>query len=223
MITFPHRPFGSIATFSAITRNLTGSTSIAGATQVIGSGAGLWQATVTNIVIRDRQTNLLWRTIDGLLEGRRNPILIPTCEGKRQPFPSFQLGAYGLIPHSDGTYFSDRSGYSQKVIAATLTADIARGAAQASLNVAVGGVPEPGQYFSIGARLYRIKSISALAGPLISFSFWPPAREAAGSGSVVEFDQPVCKMRLKDDNAFQIDMNLNRRATPSLDFIEDVS
>ncbi|MNL55779.1 hypothetical protein D3C87_1792130 [compost metagenome] len=51
----------------------------------------------------------------------------------------------------------------------------------------------------------------------------PPLREPVLAGTELNFTRPVCRMRLATDDAMQIDLDLNRRGFPSLDFVEDLA
>ncbi|MEH6721289.1 MAG: hypothetical protein V7704_20620 [Aurantimonas endophytica] len=209
--------------FNLTPQNTRGATSLTGGSQVIASSAGLWTATVRGIRVYGRDNLLLWRTLEARLEGTLNPILIPVCQGNRQPYPAVQPIAYGGIPHGDGTSFSDGSGYYQRAIDASLLFSVPRGAVQAWINVTVGGDLEPGQYFSLGERLYRIKSIEKVSGAASFVKFWPTAREAAPAGTRVEFDKPHCKMRLRSDDGMALATEMNKRANPTIELQEDLS
>jgi hypothetical protein len=202
-------------------RNTGGSPSLSGASQMIGSAAGLWEASLVSVGLRNAAHVVLWESIEINLEGRLNPILVPIMEGKRQPFGA--AGPYGSIPHSDDAFFSDGTGYYQPAIVATLGADLARGATTAVIKVTYGRALQPRDYFSIGDRLYRIKSVEEVDGTLQTVKFWPRAREAALNGAIVEFDHPHCKMRLKTDTEMAVDKDLSKFASPTIQFVEDLS
>lgn len=224
MITFPIEALTPNAvSFIPNFRNTAGSTSLSGSSQVIGSAAGLWEARLVDVALRNADHVVLWETIEILLEGRLSPIMVPLMEGGRQPFPSPQAGPYGGIPFSDGAFFNDGAGFYEAVIVATLGGGLARGATTAVINVAFGRELRPRDYFSIGDRLYRIKSVESISGGIHTVKFWPRAREAAAAGVDVEFDKPACKMRLKTDTEMAVDKDLSKFASHTLEFVEDVS
>ncbi|GGD30699.1 hypothetical protein [Aureimonas glaciei] len=204
-------------------RNTSGSVSLSGASQTIASSAGIWQAKLIEVSLRNAAHVILWETIEIRLQGRLNPILIPLMEGSRQPFPLAQSGSSGSIPFSDGAYFSDGSGFYGSVIIASLASAISRGATTGAITVSYGRQLRPRDYFSIGDRLYRIDDVTEIAGSTYTVKFWPPAREAAASGAYVEFDQPRCKMRLKQDDGMAVDKSFSKFASPTVEFVEDLS
>lgn len=202
-------------------RNTGGSPSLSGASQIIGSAAGLWEANLVSVSLRNAAHVVLWESIEIQLEGRLNSILVPIMEGKRQPFGA--AGPYGAIPHSDGAFFSDGTGYYQSAIIALLGAPLARGATTAVINVLYGRELQPRDYFSIGDRLYRVKTVEDVNGQFNTVKFWPRAREAAAAGDIIEFDRPHCKMRLKTDTEMAVDKDLSKFASPTIQFVEDLS
>lgn len=204
-------------------RNSSGSTSLSGASQIVGSASGIWEARLVDVAIRRAADVVLWETIEILLEGRLNPILVPIMEGTRQPFPPGQTAPYDSIPFDDGAFFDDGAGFYEAVISATLGAPLARNITTAVISLAYGRELRPRDYFSVGDRLYRIKTVESVVGGLHTVKFWPRAREAAAAGSHVEFDRPACKMRLKTDTEMALDKDLSKFAAPTIEFVEDLS
>lgn len=224
MITFPIGVLTPDAvSFIPNFRNSSGSSSLSGASQVVGSAAGLWNARLVDVALRNAEHVILWETIEILLEGRLNPILVPLMEGRRQPFAPGSVGIGAGIPHSDDTFFSDDTGYWDPEIVANLPFDMPRGATSTSIGIVTGRELRPRDYFSIGDRLYRIKSVEDVSGSIYTVKFWPRAREAAPAGTIVEFDKPVCKMRLKTDTEMAIDKSLSKFASATIEFVEDLS
>lgn len=207
--------------FDVAPRTLAGPSSISGATQVVSSSAGLWKATFADIVIAKEQHTLAWRAISALLEGRLGTILVPLCRGY-QPVPSGADNLYDAVPHSDDAFFSDDSGYVGRVIDVQLTGAITKGATAATVSVGYADTLQPGQHFSLGERLYRLKSVKYTSDTAAAITFTPPAREAAGIGDYLEFDDPVVKMRLASDSEMDLSLDMRRFATPTVNFIEAV-
>ncbi|MBA3576179.1 MAG: hypothetical protein H0W39_00985 [Sphingomonas sp.] len=206
--------------FDIAPRSLAGPSSVSGFGQVVASDAGIWKATLASVHINSRQTRLAFRAIDTLLEGRLNPILVPLCRGD-QPVPAgaVEAGLYGQIPHSDDAFFDDDSGYVGTVIDVVAAANVAARAVSMTVTVNYAGDIEPGQHFSVGERLYRVRSFNEDTGAM---TFRPPLREAVTAGERLEFDNPVCRMRLATDDAMNLDLQLRRFGTPTVSFIEDL-
>lgn len=205
--------------FDIAPRTLSGPTSVSGLAQVVASDAGIWKAKFGAVMLRNSQHVLLWRAIDNLLEGRLGTILVPLCRGY-QPVPDDSVALYESIPHSDDTYFDDDSGYIGGIIDVTLSAGAAVRATSASINIVYAGTIQPGQHFSIGERLYRLREVTYTSDTTADITFRPPLREAALSGDVLNFDEPVCRMRLTDDNQMALDLAHRRFADVSVNFIE---
>jgi hypothetical protein len=205
--------------FDIAPRTLAGPTSVSGKTQTVSTDAGIWKATLGSIVIRDRNTRLAFRAIANLMEGRLNPILVPLCRGD-QPIPSVD-GLYEDVPHSDEADHDDDTGYVGRVIN-VVTAAMAPRATSGAVTVAHGAVIEPGQHFSIGERLYRLRTVVWTGASTANITFRPPIREAVAFGTYLNFDDPVCRMRLVDDAQMDLDLQGRRFGAPSVSFVEDI-
>lgn len=191
-----------------------------GKSQVVSSDAGIWKATFGNIVVRRRESVITYRALAALLDGRLEPILVPLCRGYQPIYPgASELGLYDPVPHSDGSLFSDGTGYVGGSIKVTLASSAAVRATSIGVLVAYGGDIQPGQHFSIGERLYRIRTFDPASGAM---TIWPPLREAATIGTELNFDDPVCRMRLASDDALDLQLALRRFGNPTVNFVEDV-
>ncbi|MDH6229606.1 hypothetical protein M2281_000178 [Mesorhizobium soli] len=208
---------------SIASRSLTGPASVSGKSQTASSDAGLWKATFGNVVVNNRQRVICWRAIETLLEGRLNAILIPRGRDY-QPRVGGSLDAdlLAAVPHSDGGLFDDGRGYIGQVTNVHLAGSVAPRAVSASIIIKSGGRIEPGQDFSIGERLYRLRSVNYTSPTAAAITFRPPLREAAALGDRLEFDDPVCRMKLATDDAMDLELALRRFGNPTVNFIEDV-
>lgn len=206
------------ASFDIAPRSLAAPSSVSGVGQVVSSDAGIWKATFSNVVIRDRQHVLAFRAIANLLEGRLGSILVPFCRGY-QPVPGDADGLYEQVPHSDDSFFDDDTGYVGRVIDVVTVGPMALRAVSGTVSVNYAGQVEPGQHFSVGERLYRVRSFNPDTGAI---TFRPPLREAVPSGTNLEFDSPVCRMRLATDSEMDLPLDLGRFSFPSVNFIEDL-
>ena len=81
---------------------------------------------------------------------------------------------------------------------------------------------EPPQRFSIGERMYQIKSISEQDDTTATIRIWPPLRDFVGSGAELEFDRPVLRVRLATDQEMDLPLEFGRWSFPSVNFIEDL-
>lgn len=184
-----------------------GGRSLTAVEQVVASDAGYWAISYDGVPIASGLHKKAWRAISARAEGRLNPILVPTYDTDTNPWPLVNGAPFTAypdgVPHSDDTLFSDDTGYAQPVIVATVDADVALGANSMVIDLVQGSALEPGQHYSVGVRLFRIKRITAVAGSLYTVTVWPPTREAITAGAIAEFDRPICKCRLATDGEMQ--------------------
>jgi len=205
--------------FDIASRSIAAPASVSGVTQVAASDAGIWKATLGGIVVHNRDHVLVFRAIANLLEGRLSPIIVPFCRGY-QPVPD--NADYSAVPHSDGSHHSDGTGYVGSVIDVELAASAAARAVSATVDVVQAGDLHPGQHFSIGDRLYRLRSVAFSSETRAAITFRPPLRSAAPLGTKLNFDDPVCRMRLASDGEMDLELGLRRFGNPTVNFIEDL-
>lgn len=199
-------------------RSLAAPSSISGITQVVSSDAGIWKITYDAVPVFDAQRIKAWRAIANLLEGRLGSILVPISRFY-QPSPEGSDPLYRLTPHSDDALFDDGAGYIGRVIDVVTVGSMALRAVSGTVSVNVAGQIEPGQHFSVGERLYRVRTFDPDTGAI---TFRPPLREPVPSGTNLEFDEPVCRMRLATDSEMDLPLDYNRFSFPSVNFIEDL-
>lgn len=207
--------------FDIAPRTLSGPSAASGYTQVAASSAGIWKVTYDQIPVLASQSVLCFRAISALLEGRLNAILLPIYR-RYQPVPDESDDLYDPVPHSDGAFFSDGSGYVGRVIDVQLSTAIVKGATSTSIAINVAGLIQPGQNFSIGERLHRLKSVVYTSETTADIKFTPPARDAASVGDNLEFDDPVVRVRLASDSEMDLPLEYDRWAFPAVNFLEDL-
>lgn len=211
-------------------RSVGGGVSLTGLEQVVQSDAGFWRLTMDGVVINNNDRVTVWNAISGILNGRIGTALVPALLNGTAPFPvvsgQVRLTTYGAIPHSDGTLFSDGTGYRQPVIIAELDTGISLRGTTATIRVSYGDALGGGQHFSVNERLFRIlRATNARADgsdTLYDVTLWPPAREAVLAGTALEFDRPMFRARLASDDAMDADFGLMKFASPSVEWVEDV-
>lgn len=209
--------------FDLVPRTLAGPASVSGLTQVVASDAGIWKAVFGSVIVRGHDAIITHRAIAALLEGRLNPILVPLCRGY-QPVPDGAVaqGLYDAVPHSDDAFFSDGTGYVSTVINVTFASGAAARASSASITIGYADTLLPGQHFSVGDRLYRLRSVTSTGASTANITFRPLLREAVAAGDRLEFDDPVCRMRLASDSEMDLALAMRRFGNPTVTFIEDI-
>ena len=191
---------------------------------VEASGGGIWINENEEVNLRTPGHVRLWRAIEEYLAGGATPIVVPMCDRRQYPAPAgFTPEA---VPHSDDTPHSDGTGYAQPFVDVELDASAALRATTADFFVLRAGDIRPGMFFSIlhptwHWRLYRIQQIvETLTGDVMTVKFGPGLREAAGTGTKIEFDTPRCLMKLPAEDAFSVSIRERRFASPSWRFVE---
>lgn len=205
--------------FDIAPRSLSAPASLSGASQVVASDVGVWKASYQDVPVFDHDAILTWRAIAALLEGRLNPILVPVTRFYQ---PTLDEALYKEVPHDDDTFFDDDSGYVGSTTSVRFASAAAVRAVSANVTIDYGGTLQPGQHFSVGERLYRLRSVSYATDTQALITFRPPLREAVAAGTRLELDDPVCRMRLASDAEMDIELELNRRGVPKVNFVEDV-
>lgn len=135
------------------------------------------------------------------------------------------------ISHSDGSFFSDGSGYSQATVFGTVTAAAALNAGV--LQVRLQGAARKlrwSDWFSIyhadkGWRSYRYWDVLSSSGDDVSdvtysLAVTPPLREAVGSGVRVEFARPRCVMKFPTGFTAPWEVEGWWRSRPTFQFAE---
>ncbi|AJY44662.1 hypothetical protein [Martelella endophytica] len=146
------------------------------------------------------------------LNGGFRFINVPIWTDAKGPFPVLDGKKRAIIkgiPHSDGSLFSDGSGYSQATVWGEVTENAALNAG--ILKMRVYGLSRPLQWsdwFSIyhadkkGWRAYRhweVLSATDETNPVYTLALQPPLRAAVPAGTRVEFARPLCAMKFAAD------------------------
>lgn len=204
-------------------QSLSGGRSIAGTTQTIALDAGYWLMDLNEVVLRDRFDVLAWRQVEGKLQGRANTIDIPVCDITRPPgVPA------DFVPHSDGAPFSDDTLYSSGGPFAVLGVTAAAGGTELAILTLEEVWLHGGETLSLehaepwGNRVYRVTDVTlhSTEGNVVTIT--PPLRAEALAGSRVELVRPVCRMKLVADDGMATELDMARRASPSVAFVEDI-
>ncbi len=210
-------------------RNLRSPSAANGFTQVVSNSAGLWKVSYSDIPVYSASMIKLWRAIDTLSEGQLNPISIPAWDLPRSPGSTDDYGTNvrnivaNPVPHSDGAYFSDGSGYRSSYTNIYVALGAIAGSTTVSLSKSLPVVSlEPGQRFSINDRLYQIQRIVSQDNSTATITIRPPLRRAILSGERAEFDLPRVRVKLTTDTSMFLPLNFNQQSFPPLDFIEDL-
>lgn len=208
-------------------RTLSGAASLTGQTQVSATDAGIWTCSYEGFPVVTRNRVIMWRALQAYLEGRLNVIDVPLYDYEVDFSPvATDLDWKALltsVPHSDGAYFSDGSGYAiDEITDITTTASAALRATSVTVSVTYGPELQPGMIFELnhatkGPRWYMVKSYNSTTGAL---TFRPPLREAISSGDQLRFTNPKCRMRLSSDDAMLLKLDAPGHGFPNVSFVE---
>lgn len=190
------------------------------ASDVVSGDAGFWVATYGNVVVTTRERVLMFNALAAMLEGRLNPVLVPYCSRPYQPVDD--AATFDELPHDDDTMFADGTGYVGSGTRVLITADRPERAVTGTVDVTFGEMLMPGQVFSFGEFLYRLKFVSYTTPTRANIKWSPPLREAVVAGAELNFTDPVCRMRLATDDEMMLQLDLNKRGFPTVNFVEDL-
>lgn len=174
------------------------------------SGGGLLTATYTDCKSTEPEQYEYVNWLGARLNGGFRYVNVPIITDWYGPFPNVNnLPAPVIkgIPHSDGAYFSDTSGYSQASVYGEITAAANLNAGIVKMRVY--GLSRPlrwSDWFSIyhpvkGWRAYRyweVLDVTSDANPVYTLALSPPLREAVTAGTRVEFARPRFVAKFKD-------------------------
>jgi hypothetical protein len=230
MIEWPDILKPRTVTFALKGRAVSGGAALEGRDQRVASDAGFWAADLAQFPIVTRDKARAWRSTIAKMDGGVETVEIPVMDCKYKL--SATLDGVEVVnngqPHSDGTYFTDGTGYDEPdevVLPFRLTANAALRATTISVELddeeIVVGMAE-GIYFSIGTRLYLVTGVEETAANQWDITFRPPLRSAAATGAHIDFLSPSIEMRIADPNAGELPLDLLRFAFPSLSFIEAI-
>ena len=196
-----------------------GSASLSGITQRSASDAGRWRIKASQFPVATPANILIWRSLEGQAEGQLGQILLTILDLDRPPLPLYDSGPERW---SDGTLFSDGTGWSTSGHAAEVFSDTALGATTMEIEVTAGSLPVAGNLFSVGVRLYKITRIISSTATTVTAKIWPPTREFHAAWAEANFYRPVLLCRLASDDAMALPpLDFGRWVFPDVEFIED--
>lgn len=196
-----------------------GPASLSGFRQAIASPAAVWSIRYEGIPVGSVAQRHIMRALAAQIDGRATPIALPVYD--LEELRPLGTTTPATAPHDDDAAFGDDTLYGSSRAQVVAAAPAARGASQLTVTTILAAALQAGQHFSIGLRLYRIKSIEAVAGANTTFKLWPPLREAVIADAELEFDEPVVKARLVSDGALDLALAMGAHGVVSAAFLED--
>ncbi len=206
------------ASYDVVGAALDGGRNSVGESQSIElSGGGIITATLEDCKIVSKEQMAYISRLGARLNGSFRNIVVPIPTDWYGPFPiigKLPTPIVSGIPHSDGSLFSDTSGYSQATVWGAVRANAALNAGKISIRVYDAKRELMGDWFSIehstkGWRAYRDweTEITATGTETVSgatrnytdytLSIQPPLRQAVSAGARIEFARPRFVARFK--------------------------
>jgi hypothetical protein len=206
------------------------------------TGGGVFVATFENCYAQAPEEHEYINWVASRMNGSFRFMNVPVISDWMGPFPFINRVTpqpiISGIPHSDGSLFSDESGYSQATVFGTLGADASLNAGQITLNI-FGATRRLrwSDWFSIahptkGWRVYRYWESSdpvdvtvtidgvPVTGMQYVLSLDRPLREAASAGDRVEFARPRCVCKFPVGFSLPWEAQGFMRSSPTFQFVE---
>jgi len=209
-------------------RPVGGTPALAGGTQWVQSEAGAWVVNYDSIAVSSPAARKLFKAMALQINGPGTPIVLPIRSSGLAPWPVVagqDIKSYGMLPFSDGSRFSDGSGWRQPVIAAMLSGDVGMGDTALTIQVDVGGEVEAGMGFSLpGDRYHEIAAVGSRtvsgSSALYGVSILPELRADYAAGMLCNFERPTLLAELVDTDQMQLKGTYSKFAQPSVQFQE---
>lgn len=198
------------------------------------SGGGKVTATYERMVLQgpdERHEIVNW--LGARLNGGFRLINVSIVNDRIGPFPIINGTVRPIvkgIQHSDGSFFSDGSGYSQATVWGELTETAALNAGIIKVRVygASRKVFRWSDWFSIyhtvkGWRAYRSWDLidqTTEENPISTIAITPPLRQQTPAGTRIELARPTCVMKLRRGETIPWDYEGYYQSRPTANFIE---
>lgn len=159
---------------------------------------------------------LAWRAMEALLEGRANAVRLPLWD-MWYAATNAQLGA-GIVPHGDGTYFSDGAGYLTADLDGVLVSGVQGQRVITADFGSYGELLQAGLYFGIGDEPYIASGVT-WAGTVATIRCSPTLRRDYTDAALKL--RPTMIGKLTNDDGMALKLTNLRYGSPSVTFVED--
>ncbi len=203
--------------------SVAGSPSLTGLVQTGQIDAGHWAADLVRVAATESVGLKAFRVLQGKLGGGVNFIRVPVFDDGQRPFPivaGVPITPVASTEYTDGARFTDGTGFLESSIDITMAADAPRGSTKIDVTVTNAGAIGGGEYFSIRDRLYIIRQVISSNGGAQSWWIWPRLRDNILDGETLNFDRPICLMRLTSQEADDLVVDWGAWAFPDMSFVE---
>ena len=156
-----------------------------------------------------------WRAMMALFEGRANAVRVPLFDLWHRA--NDKAIAAGIVGHSDGSYFSDGTGYSTPDLSGVLVAGVQGQRTITADFRAYGQLLEAGLYFGLGEHPYIARRVW-WDGSVARIETTPTLRKAY-VGEPLRL-KPTMIAGLIDDDQGELMLRRARFGAPSLELVE---
>jgi hypothetical protein len=193
----------------------SGGASIGGIKRSIRTDRGWWRIGFRGVALYNAALRRLWNAIRVEAGGTVGNIAVPAWSHDSAP----NAGTV-LVPHSDGSSFSDTSLYSQPGVRVDLATEAVRGATSVTLRIESGIDELAGVRFSYQHALYETGFPTAVVGDLWTVPVFPAIRATIPADVRLEFDVPTCLVHLASDDAMDVSFSAGGFDSVNVDFVE---
>lgn len=197
----------------------TGGRTLGGLERPIRSDKGYWTFSYRFQLYSQAQRRT-WNAIRTQVSGCAGLLVMPVWSWDTAPYASGEIEPEVLVPHSDGTPFSDGSFYRQGSISVRSADAVAIGATSMRLQILQAEADLAGVRFSYNHALYETGPASEVSGAFWTVGLFPAVRAPIPAGADLEFNLPTCLVRLVEDRGLDVSMNPSGISEHSVAFNE---
>lgn len=218
--TFPHHLLWQEVIPRRVGTSLDPQRSISGAETITPTFGGHWEASCS-FVLKGEAAQLSWQAFLAQMEGRVGTTLVP-IRTRFRPKDRDGHAVYGCGPArlGGGAQTWEHFGFDSAPVA-TMTlaapAPLRATTIKATLNNTTG--LRPGQFFSMGERLYQVQNHWQDSDGTANLMIWPPLRQPLNQAALI-LDRPVCLMRMTSESEGEFDHLLGRMPRVTVTFVE---
>lgn len=199
-----------------------GGAGLNGVTQIVSPLSALWEVSLALGLAGNVRVRAM-RAVMAEIKGRYGWVRFPIFDPFRVRFADAGWDEPVLpgIPFSDGSLFSDGTGFRYPDIATTVEAVGELGAEEITLDVgSIDDALGTGQFFSINDYLYMVVRPLTISGSNRVFKIAPPLREDVAVNDEVKIGRPTILCRLVDDRSGFANLSYGRFGEARLDLVE---
>lgn len=220
--SFPHLALWQDVRFHLKGQSLEAPQSITGVETIVPTMRGRWMATA-NFALDGEAATLQWQAFLAQMQGRIGTTLVP-CGYKFRPRDRNGRGlSFADVANLSDAQTWEHFGFENTSLnRITLASAAPLRATQLNINLFDTTGLRPGHFFSIGERLHRVQSHWEPTAGTHRVLIEPPLRAAAGAGTRLEIERPVCRMRMAGETEGVFDQSLSVTPIASVNFVEAI-